>query len=70
MPCIGTEFGTLQIRQHIRSVEIPDVEIPDVEIPDVEITSVDCSKFTSPRFYFMCLVLFLGHDNSWCQSFQ
>ena len=30
--CIGTEFGTLQIRQHIRNVEIPDVEI----------TSVDC----------------------------
>ena len=31
--CIGTEFGTLQIRWHIRSVEIPDVEI----------TSVGCS---------------------------
>ena len=30
--CIGTEFGTLQIRQHIRCVEISDVEI----------TSVDC----------------------------
>ena len=25
--CIGTEFGTLQIRRHTRSVEIPDVEI-------------------------------------------
>ena len=27
--CIGTEFGTLQIRRHTRSVEISDVEIWD-----------------------------------------
>jgi len=39
--CIGTEFGTLQIRQHIWSVEIPDVKI----------TSVDCStKLIRPFF--------------------
>jgi len=25
--CIGTEFGTLQIRRHIRTVEIADVQI-------------------------------------------
>jgi len=31
MQCIGTEFGTLQIRRHIRSVEIPDVEITSVD---------------------------------------
>ena len=30
-----TEIGTLQIRRHIRSVEIPDFEI----------TSVDCTMF-------------------------
>jgi len=30
--CIAKEFGTLQIRRHIQSVEISDVEI----------TSVDC----------------------------
>jgi len=29
--CIGTEFGTLQIRRHIRSVEIADVEITSVD---------------------------------------
>jgi len=28
---IGTEFGTLQIRRHIRSVEISDVEITNVD---------------------------------------
>jgi len=28
---IGTEFGTLQIRQHIRSVEISGVEITNVD---------------------------------------
>ena len=36
--CIGTEFGTLQIRRHIRSVEISDVEI----------TSVDCISISGP----------------------
>ena len=34
--CIGTEFGTSQLRWHIRSVEIPDVKI----------TSVDCNSKT------------------------
>jgi len=34
--CVGTEFGTLQIRQHIRSVGIPDVEITSVDCIQIE----------------------------------
>ena len=43
--CIRKEFGTLQIRGHIRSIEKPDVEI----------TSVDCIVIDLP---LQCLITF------------
>ena len=54
----GTGFGTLQIRQHILSVEIPDVEI----------TSVGCIKFWSYKSLRNLVLLFYIEKNVFCNK--
>ena len=46
--CIGTEFGTLQICRHIRSVEIPDVKITSVDCNSKKHNGVDSFLFFIP----------------------